>query len=219
MRRFKRLGAVFAILAALGVVMAASASAAENDALFLFTKTGFTIKGGAGTLSTLGNPFSITCTGLSGSGSTGGNETETFTATLDFTGCNANSLGDAAKTVLFKASGLLCLISTTELLVGLFILVSEVVHLENVPLVGLLEFLVGSSLIFVIVPDGQDAKEFTIKSETSGTGDQKVTSCKDLEKTLTPAIKVLLAHAGSEADGAITTSATITSEVLGTIDG
>jgi hypothetical protein len=219
MRMFKRLGAVFAILALLGVVVTASASAAEKDALFLFTKTGFTIKGGAGTLATLGNPFTITCTAVKGSGNTGGNETETFTATFEFTGCNANSLGDAAKVILFKVSGLLCLISTTTLEVGLFMEVTETVHLENVPIAGLVEFLAKSSDVAAITQDGLDAKEFEAKLTTSGTGDQKVGSCKDLEKTLTPAIKALIAHAGSEADGAITTSATITSEVLGTIDG
>jgi len=218
MRMLKRLSAVVAILALLGVVMAASASAA--DPLFLgFASKTFTISGGAGTLSTLGNPFSITCTAVSGSGEIGGNETETFTATFDFTGCNANSLGDAAKTILFKVKGLLCSISEAKLEVGLYQEAIEVVHLENVPLIGLLEFLKGSSQIASITPDGTKVSEFKAKLSTSGTGDQAITSCVDLGTTLKPSIKVLLAHSGEEVDGAIATEAKITTAAAGTIDG
>ena len=217
MRYLKRLGVALAAVLVLGMAVASMASAA--DPLFLFAKTGFTTSGGAGTLSTLGNFFTITCEKNTSTGNTGGTESETFSGTITFTGCSANSLGAAAKTITYKFDGLLCWINEAKLEVGEYILATEDVHLENVPLISLLTFLKGSSDVAAITPIGVKTKTFTGKLETSGTGDQKVTSCGDLGTTLKPSIKVLQNEAGEEKDGAIATSFTLTTEVEGTIDG
>ena len=217
MRYLRRLGFALATVLVLGMTVASVASAA--DPLFLFgTKTGFKASGGAATLSTLGNFFSLTCEKNTSEGNTGGKDTETFSGTITFTGCSMTSLGAAGGTITYKFDGLLCWINEAKLEVGEYILASEDVHLE-VPLIGLLTLIKGSADVVALTPVGFKTKTLTGKMETSGTGDQKVTSCTDLGVTLKPSIKILQNEAGEEKDGAIATSFTLTTEVEGTIDG
>lgn len=218
MRSLKRFGVALAMLVAVGVAMASTASAVL-DPEFLFPQQAFTASGGAGALSVLENPFSITCTLMTATGNLGGDPSQTFTATIDFTGCNANSLGDPAKTILFKVDGLLCWINEAKLEVGLYILATEDVHLENVSLIGLLVFLKGSADVAALTPDGVKTKTLTAKLETNGTnGDQKVPSCLDLGVTLKPEILVQQNEAGAEKMGAIKQDFTITPAAEGLID-
>ena len=208
----KRFGVALAVCF---VVAAAYASMASADALFLgITTTGFTASGGAGTLSTLGNPFSITCTAVSATGNVGGNDKDTFTATIKFTGCNANSLGNSSGVIEFKVTGELCYINKAAKEVGLYLEATSAVHLENVPLIGLLTFLAGSADVAAVTPVNTASHTFTAKMETSGTGDQKVTSCEGLS-VRKPSIKVALNEGTTEADGAISTSFTISPSTAG----
>jgi hypothetical protein len=219
MRNVKRLSAaaaVLAVLAVVGVAMAATASAA--DPLFLFgTKTGFTATGGSGVLTTVGSIFSITCEKIDATGKTGGSDTETFTGTVTFSKCNANSLGDASGIIKFEVKGLLCYISEAPLQVGLDILNVADVHLETA--LGLRVFLKNSSDVAALTPIATKTKTLTAKLETSGNGVQKVTSCVDLGTTLSPSILVQSNESGAETKGAIQTSFTITPEEEGTLDG
>ena len=202
----KRLGVALAVCF---VVAAAYASMASADALFLgVSNTGFTASGGAGTLSTLGNPFSITCTAVSATGNVGGNDKDTFTAAIKFTGCNANSLGNSSGVIEFSVTGELCYINKTAKEVGLYLETTKEVHLENVPLIGLLSFAAGSSDVAAVTPVNTPTHTATAKLETSGTGDQKVTSCEGLS-VRKPAISVTLNEGTTKADGAISTSFTI----------
>jgi hypothetical protein len=216
MRFLLKLGAVLAALLVLGVATASMASAA--DPLWLFSKTGFKVAGGAGTLSTLGNFFSITCKKLEGTGNTGGNDTETFTGTLTFKECNANSLGSASGVISYAVNGLLCWTNEAKLEVGLYIAATNAVHLENVPLIGLLSFSAGSSDVASITPVNTATTTLTEKLTQSG-GDQSITSCVDLGTTLKPKISVTQNEGTEVKDGAIGTEAKVTTEVSGTVDG
>jgi hypothetical protein len=217
MRYLRLLGVALAAAFALGAMVVATASA--EDALFLQggTKTGFKVSGKGGTLSTLSNFFGITCTGASGSGNTGGNMTETFSGTIDFTGCNANSLGDPAGTILYKFAGLLCYISENPLEVGAYIEATETVHIEGLPFGLLVLFLKGSSQVAKVTPINTSTTTFTESLSGKG-GDQAVGSCKDLGATLTPGIKAVENEKG-ETMGSIETSLTLTTEEAGTVDG
>jgi hypothetical protein len=217
MRNVKRFGAALAVLVVLGVAVAATASAA--DPLFLKTGTlnGFSATGGAGTLSTLGSIFSITCGKVDASGTLGGNKTDTFTGTVTFTKCNANALAQNAEEIKFNVAGELCLINEAKLEVGLYLETTADVHLETI--LGLRVFLKGSSDVAALTPDGVKTKTLTAKLETTGTnGDQKVTTCTGLT-VRKPQILVQSNETGSEADAAILTSFTITPAEEVTVDG
>jgi hypothetical protein len=217
MHHLKKLGVALAVVLVVGVAVAATASAA-GDPLFLFTSTGFKVSGGTGTLSTLGGFFTIECKKVEGSGTTGGLDTDSFSGTITFKECTGTSLGAASGVITYKYKGELCWINEAKLEVGEYIESSEEVHVELG--FGLLTvFTVGSSDVAAITPVGIKTKTLTAKLETSGTGDQKVTSCVGLKGTLKPAIAVHENESATARDGAIATSFTITPEVEGTIDG
>jgi hypothetical protein len=217
----KKFGVALAVLALVGASVAAMASGA--DPLFLeFTKGGFTISGGKGELTTEGNPFGIKCESVKGSGEITSPFTDVDTfknVTFDFEGCNANSLGDAAKVILFKAAGELCIIKeTAPLEIGMYIEATENVHVENVPIAGLVVFEKGSSDVGAVTPINVKTKSFTVKLTSSGTGVQTVKKCTGLVLR-EPSIKAKIAESATNTPGSITTEATVTTEVEGKIDG
>jgi hypothetical protein len=216
-RYLRLLGVALAAAFALGAMVVATASA--EDALFLQsgTRTGVKVSGKGGTLSTLSNFFGVTCTGASGNFNLGGNMTETFSGTIDFTGCNANSLGDPAGTILYKSKGLLCYISENPLEVGAYIEATETVHIEGLPFGLLVLFLSGSSQVGKVTPINTSTTTITLSFGGTG-GDQSVGSCKDLGATLTPSIKAVENEKG-ETMGSLVTSLTLTFEEAVTVDG
>jgi hypothetical protein len=216
MRSVKLFMSAILVIAACGLSMAAIASA--TDPLILTSDKTFTLEGEKGSLTTEGNPFGIKCEKVKGTG-TVANDTDSFTATLDFEECNANSLGDPAKTILFKATGETCIISSSpELVVGLYLETTENVHVENVPIVGLVIFLKNSSDVGVVTPIGVVGKDLTVKFQTSSTGVQKVKECTGLV-VRKPSIKVSINEATSEVGAAIEQAATILFEHNMTLDG
>jgi hypothetical protein len=215
-RSVKLFMSVTLVLVACGLSMASMASA--SDPLFLVSDKTFTIEGQKATLTTEGNPFASSCEKVKGTG-TVENDKDTFTATLDYEGCNANTLGDLAKTMLFKVTGETCVISTSpELVVGLYFETTENVHVENVPISGLYILLKGSSDVGAITPINVATKDFTVKFETSSTGVQKVKECTGLV-VRKPSIKVSINEAASEVGAAIEQTVTILLEHNATLDG
>jgi hypothetical protein len=147
--------------------------------------------------------------------------TETFTGTIKFTGCNANSLGDVAGTILYKFAGLLCYIkegSGTALEVGAVIEATETVHIEGLPLGLLVLFLKGSSQIAKVEPINTATTSFTETLTSAGNGDQTFGSCNDLGTLLKPEIKAVENEKG-ETHGAIATTLTLTANETTTVDG
>ena len=197
------------------VVAAAYASMASADALFLgVTNTGFTGSGGAGTLSTLGNAFLLKCKGVTVAGNVAGNDKDSLTATMKFTECGVNSLGSPAGTIEFAVAGELCYINRAAKEVGLYVESTAAVHLENVPLIGLLSFEKGSSDVAAVTPVNTPTHTITSQLQTSGTGDQKVTSCEGLS-VRKPAITVTLNEGTTKADAALATAFTISPTTAG----
>jgi hypothetical protein len=216
MRYVKTFGLALAAMFVLAMTVAAMASAA--DPLFLFGTQTSTISGGSGKLTTLGSFFGLECKKVTGSVTPGGNDSETFTGSIDFEECNANSLGDKTGIILFKFDGLLCWINESKLEVGAYILATEDVHLENVPLIGLLVFLKGSSQIAALTPVGVSTTLLTAKL-SGASGDQSPTSCVDLGTTLKPEIKVSENESATEHDAAINQEFDLHFATAGTLDG
>jgi hypothetical protein len=216
MRHLKKFGVALAMMLVVGAAVAGTASAA--DPLFLFSTKPFTVSGGAGTLSTLGGFFSIECKKLEGSGETAGTDTDTAKGTITFKECTGTSLGAASGVITYKYNAELCWINEAKLEVGEYIEAAEPVHIE-IPFVGLLIFEKGSADVAAVTPVAVKTKTLTAKLETSGTGDQKVTSCVGLTGTKKPAITVHEREEATAHDGAIATSFTVTPEKEGTLDG
>jgi hypothetical protein len=207
-----------AVVVTVACVLSVATVASATDPLFLTSDKTFTIEGGKVTLTSEGNPFASKCEKVKGTG-TVANDTDSFTATLDFEECNANSLGDPAKTILFKVTGETCIISSSpELVVGLYLEATENVHIENIPIVGLDILLKGSSDVGTVTPINVAAKDFTVKFETSTTGVQKVKECTGLV-VRKPSIKVSINEATSEVGAAIEQAVTILFEHNTTLDG
>jgi hypothetical protein len=143
--------------------------------------------------------------------------TETFSGTMGYTGCNENSLGDPAGTVLYKFAGLLCYISENPLEVGMYIELTEAVHLEGLPFGLLVLLLKGSSQVAKVTPMNTSTTTFTLVLSGKG-GDPGIVSCKDLGVTLTPGLKEVENEQG-ETMASIETTMTVTTEEAGTVDG
>jgi hypothetical protein len=196
----------------------ATASAVEEE-LLLFGGQNGAIEGKASTLTVLGNAFSIECKNSKGK-LEAVNGSETFKGEIEFAGCTGTGLGLPAGVIKFKFKGLLCLWGATnlELRPCAFVETSENVHVE-VPLIGLLDFLVGSSQAGKLEPDGVLVKELTAKFEKGAVpGAQLLPEVKDLGATLKPEIKILQNHAGEEKHGALASTFTITYAAAGTLD-
>jgi hypothetical protein len=217
MRFLKTQGVALVALLAVGVTMVATASAA--DPLFLFAGQTGTISEGKGTLSTLTNFFSITCEKSAGS-ITAANDSDTFKGEIEFKECTGNSLGSGAGIIKFKFKGLTCLWGTaeTELKPCAYIEASENVHIE-LGILGLLDFLTGSSLACKLTPVNTSTTTLKMACEKLATGDQLLTSVKDLGATLKPEIKMSENHKSPETHGVIASTFLITFAKAGTLDG
>jgi hypothetical protein len=217
MRHLKKLGITFAVMLIVGVALGATASAAAP--LFLFGATrGYKFSGGTGTLSTLGGFFSYECKTVEGTGEIAGNDVDTAKGIITFNECTGTSLGAASGVITYKYNSELCWINEAKLEVGEYIEASEPVHIE-MPFLGLLTLSAGSADVAALTPIATKTKTVTARMDTSGTGDQRVTSCVSLRGTLKPAI-VLHENEGTTAhDEAIATSFTIRPEEEGTLDG
>jgi hypothetical protein len=200
----------------LGVTMIATASASE---LFLFGGQTGTISEGAGTLSILGNSFSIECKKAAGKVEMA-NDSETFKGEIELKECTATGLGLPSGTLKFKFKGLLCLWGSTEteLKPCAYSETTEVLHLE-IPLIGLIDFLIGSSQACKLEPDGVSTTTLTMKCEKGAeAGDQLLTEVKDLGTVLKPAILILQNHAGEEKHGAVSATFKISFAQAGQLD-
>jgi hypothetical protein len=216
MRFLKTLGVALVALLAVGVTMVATASAA--DPLFLFAGQTGTISEGKATLTTLTGFFAITCEKSTGKVNAA-NDSETFTGEIEFKECTGNSLGSPAGVIKFKFKGLTCLWGAeNELKPCAYIETTENVHIE-LGFFGLLDFLIGSSLVCKLTPDGIATTDLRMAFEKSANGDPLLTSVKDLEVTLKPEIKVLENHESPETHGVITATFLITFAKAGTLDG
>ena len=213
----KRLGIAFLAILALGVTMAATASA-ENDPLFLFGGQTGTVSEGGGTLSTLTQFFSIECKKSAGTVKAA-NDVDTFEGEIEFKECTATGLGQAAGVIKFKIKGLTCLWGKeTELKPCAVIENTENVHLE-VPILGLVDFLAGSTQAGKLTPDGTSTNALKLElAKGAANGDQLLTSVKDLGKELKPKINVLENHKGEETMGAISATFLIKFTNAGTLD-
>jgi hypothetical protein len=219
----KRLGVAFVAVLAVGVTMVAVASAA--DPILLFAGQTATISQPAkGTLTTLKNFFSIECPSAGGEVKTV-SDGDTFTGKVEFKNCTAlgssvNSLGDGAGIILFKFKGLTCLFgaSEAELKICALIESEEVVHIEGA-LLGLVEFLKGSSQAGELSPDNVSTKELKLKLACTANGDPSILSVKDLGVTQKDEIKVLEHHEGEEDHGCIKAELVLTTANAGTLDG
>jgi hypothetical protein len=213
----KKLALAFLAVLALGVMAAATASA-ETDPVFLFAGQEGKISEGKGNLSTLSQFFSITCESSSGSVKAA-NDANTFTGTIEFKGCTATGLGQASGVIKFAFKGLTCLTGKeTELKPCAFIEATENVHVE-VPIIGLITFLTGSSQACTLSEDGKAVTSLTMSCKKGATGDQSITSVKDLGVELKPKINVLEKEAGEETMGAIEAPFKISFTNAGTLDG
>jgi hypothetical protein len=222
MRSLMRLSVAFAAVLAASACAVASASAA--DPLFLFEKTGFKLTAEKGELQTLGAFLTIKCKTATGEGKTGGIDTDTFSGTIDYQGCESlgtpvNSEGDATGVILQKFTGELCWINEKELKVGAFIETSEANRVHILLPFGILDLLWGSQ-IGTVTPIGTATTDIHLALANSGTGDQAVASCVGLAGTRTPKINVIENETGTVKDGAIVNSTfLLTTEVSGKVDG
>src|SRR6202020_1509877 len=131
----KRSIGLLVVALSLCAVAATAASAALPEFLDNVAGNTYTVKSGKGSLKA--GAFTIEAKTDTGSGEVTG--AKTITATVNFEsatllGLAANSLGDAAKTILVKATGTLCYISKAEKTVGVLFTITPV-HIE-VPSVG-----------------------------------------------------------------------------------
>jgi len=198
--QLKKLGIAFVAILAIGVTMVATASA---DPLFLFGGQVGAVSEGKGTLSTAAQFFAITCEKAAGTVEAA-NDSATFKGEIEFKECTATGLGQASGIIKFKFKGLTCLWGTseTELKVCVYIEASENVHVE-VPVIGLVDFLVGSSQACKLTPDGTSVTELDMLCEKTANGVGPLKEVKDLGTVLKPLIKVLEKHTGSETTGII----------------
>jgi hypothetical protein len=224
MRSLMRLGVAFAAVLAVSACAVASASAA--DPLFLFEKAGFKISAGEGELQTLGAFLTIKCKSAKGEGKTGGNDTDTFSGTIDYEGCASlgsavNSEGDASGVILQKFTGELCWINEKELQVGAFIETSEANRVHILLPFGILDLLWGSQIGSVTpINTATTDIHLALANASGGTGDQAVASCVGLAGTRTPKINVIENETGTVKDGAIVNNSfLLTTEVSGKVDG
>jgi hypothetical protein len=164
--------AAFAVMA----VQAASSMAALPE----FTPTANTLTGTgtAGTLSTLGNPFSITCKNNTVSGSVTGAKAAEYEITFkecEVLGGSAKSLGGTAGTIKTgKLKGELCYINEAKKEVGLYTTVT-LQHIEA-PLGILIN--ISGTIIAQVEPVNKSQTTGTITLASNGTnGDPKWTTC------------------------------------------
>ena len=141
----KRSIGLLVVALSLCAVAATAASAALPEFLDNVAGNTYTVKSGKGSLKA--GAFTIEAKTDTGSGEVTG--AKTITATVNFEsatllGLAANSLGDAAKTILVKATGTLCYISKAEKTVGVLFTITPV-HIE-VPSVGELVEVSGTAL-------------------------------------------------------------------------
>jgi hypothetical protein len=146
MRIAKTLGLTIMAVLALSMIASAGASAALPEALVNVAGNTFTATSGAGELTA--GELKIKCTSDTGSGSVTG--AKTLTAEVHFAKCSilglpANSLGDAAETILVTGlDGELCYIKkAAPVEVGVFFTLLTPVHIE-IPSLGELVIVTGS---------------------------------------------------------------------------
>ena len=106
---------------------------------------------------------------------------------LDFTGCTAagfplNSLGDASGTILTAILALVCLVSSTALLFGLFLEIEKflemnTVHIE-VPAIGTLIDVTGAVIGHILTAAGKKTTKFTVDL-AGAKGEGNVKECVD----------------------------------------
>jgi hypothetical protein len=216
MRLTKVTFAFFAVLSF--VAIAVSAASAETDPVLLFAGQKGTISEGGGTLSTLDQFFSISCAKSAGAVEAG-NDADTFKGEIEFKECPFTGLGQSSGVVKFKFKGLTCLTGKeTELKPCAFVEATENVHGE-VPILGLISFLLGSSQACALSEDGKAVTFLVMTCTKSATGDETLTSVKDLGVELKPKINVLEKEAGEETMGVIEARFKISFTNAGTLDG
>jgi hypothetical protein len=179
MRRLTIIGA--AILAALALsVVAASAASAANPEFLKFAKPKFTATSPKGKLQIKGGG-AIACAKdevKTGNGEITG--AKTVKLNVDFLECEAlglpaNSLGDAAKTILFKGTGTLCYVSAAKKEVALKIILTEEVHIE-VPEAGTLLLVKGT--VYGAVTPVNEANTAGKISFAQAAGKQTLNKCE-----------------------------------------
>jgi hypothetical protein len=178
---------VFMVVMVAALVVMAVQAAASMAALPEFSPTlnTFTGTGAAGTLSTLGNPFSITCTSSKLTGSVTGVKTAEYE--ISFTGCevlggSAKTLGGTAGTITTgKLKGELCYINTVSKEVGLYTTV-PLQHIEA-PLGILID--IDGTIIAQVTPVNKSQTTGTITLANNGTnGDPRWTTCSSKTASL-----------------------------------
>jgi hypothetical protein len=163
MRGLRIIGLALLALLALGVLGASLALAEEG----VLEPANFTIKGGTITITNLNNETLI-CKAVTGSGAflTEKEKDQHAEGTLDLTGCtasgfSANTLGDAAGTLLFPVLFLFCLTNPATLLFGILILFTETVHIE-IPIIKALLLLKGAFIGSLTKAGELEGKEFAV---------------------------------------------------------
>jgi hypothetical protein len=160
------------------------------------------VKGPGVKITPLGGGIAVSCEESEVNG-----EIMTATAgevTFDFKGCNANSLGDGPKTILEKASFETCYLKEEEPVEAGLLLRVATVHLENVPIAGLLEA-EGPMIGFF---NEKTLTTFTLNLSQIG-GDPTDTSCKANAIIKGAELRIRIAH-GNPADGSFLMSSTWT---------